>query len=224
MPGCARRVRPAYSRTLCLPCLKAGFFCFYTTATDLFMSSFLFLHFCDDVFELLGLYFSASILSRVSSGGFLPLPSKPPQGSHTASTGLVCGFAGVVPYPASKTAHKAAQGRVWFLPRTNLPLPLKGEGLGIILVGFALLAHNRANHISSGITNRDLTPLKSSLHLYIKKRTPASARALSCPGLFTFSSSAACHVSWVPNVHRACPRRGSKTSALTGASRRHQTL
>ena len=136
MPGCARRVRPAYSRTLCLPCLKAGFFCFYTTATDLFMSSFLFLHFCDDVFELLGLYFSAFTLSRVSSGGFLPLPSKPPQGSHTASTGLVCGFAGVVPYPASKTAHKAAQGRVWFLPRTNLPLPLKGEGLGIILVGF----------------------------------------------------------------------------------------
>ena len=100
------------------------------------MSSFLFLHFCDDVFELLGLHFSAFTLSRVSSGGFLPLPSKPPQGSHTASTGLVCGFAGVVPYPASKTAHKAAQGRVWFLPRTNLPLPLKGEGLGIILVGF----------------------------------------------------------------------------------------
>src|SRR5699024_12749952 len=28
VPGFARRVRTAYSRTLCLPCLKAGFFCF----------------------------------------------------------------------------------------------------------------------------------------------------------------------------------------------------
>ena len=43
-----------------------------TTATDLYMSSFLFLHFCDDALGVLGLYFSAFILSRVSSGGFLP--------------------------------------------------------------------------------------------------------------------------------------------------------
>ena len=115
------------------------------------MSSFLFLHFCDDVFELLGLYFSAFILSRVSSGGFLPLPPKPPQWSHTASTGLVCGFAGVAPYPALKTAHKAAQGRVWFLPRTNLPLPLKGEGLGIILVGFLTTGLRWPNRAGLGL-------------------------------------------------------------------------
>ena len=60
------------------------------------------------------------------------------------------------PYPASKTAHKAAQGRVWFLPRTNLPLPLKGEGLGIILVGFALLAHNRATLAQQGRSGASL--------------------------------------------------------------------
>ena len=36
------------------------------------------------------------------------------------------------PYLASKTAHRAAQGRVWvFSPKTNSPLPLKGEGRGI---------------------------------------------------------------------------------------------
>ena len=96
------------------------------------MSSFLFLHFCDDVFELLGLYFSAFTLSRVSSGGFLPLPSKPPQLAHTASTGRVCCFGGVVPSDQPKIA---AQGRVWFLPRTNLPLPLKGERLDFAQLG-----------------------------------------------------------------------------------------
>lgn len=50
------------------------------------------------------------------------------------------------PYPDLKTAHRVAQGRVWFfLPRTSLPLPLKGEGRGITflgLVGFALLVQN----------------------------------------------------------------------------------
>ena len=79
-----------------------------------------------------------------------------PQLAHTAPTGPVCGFAGVAPYPALKTAHKAAQGRVWFLPRTNLPLPLKGEGLGIILVGFALLAHNRATLAQQGRSGASL--------------------------------------------------------------------
>ena len=50
------------------------------------------------------------------------------------------------PYLASKTAHRAAQGRVWvFSPKTNSPLPLKGEGLDIACLGFvesALLVHN----------------------------------------------------------------------------------
>ena len=147
------------------------------------MSSFLFLHFCDDVFELLGLYFSAFILSRVSSGGFLPLPPKPPQWSHTASTGLVCGFAGVAPYPALKTAHKAAQGRVWFLPRTNLPLPLKGEGLGIILVGFALLAHNRATLAQQGRSGASLVSFPYPASKTAQKATQGRVwLSLSFPG------------------------------------------
>lgn len=39
-----------------------------------------------------------------------------PQLAHTAPTGPFWGFPGVVPYPAPKTAHKAAQGRVWVSP------------------------------------------------------------------------------------------------------------
>ena len=67
--------------------------------------------------------------------------------AHTAPTGPVWGFAGVLfPYPALKTAHKRPQGRVWFFsPKRVYPLPLKGEGRGITflgLVGFALLVQN----------------------------------------------------------------------------------
>ena len=41
------------------------------------------------------------------------------------------------PYLASKTAHRAAQGRVWvFSPKTNSPLPLKGEGRGVAFLWF----------------------------------------------------------------------------------------
>ena len=118
------------------------------------MSSFLFLHFCDDVFELLGLYFSAFILSRVSSGGFLPLPSKPPHGPRTGPTGAVWRFAGVSFPTHLLTGQKPPhRGESCFSPRTNSPLPLKGEGLDIArlgFAGFALLVHNRATVAQQG--------------------------------------------------------------------------
>ena len=37
--------------------------------------------------------------------------------------------------PPSDQPKIAAQGRVWFLPRTNLPLPLKGERLDFAQLG-----------------------------------------------------------------------------------------
>ena len=136
MPGCARRVRAAYSRTLCLPCLKAGIFCFNTTATDLVMSSFLFLTFCVYVFRCLGLHFSVSILSKLSFGGFYLRRTNLHRGLTLAQQGWSGASVVSLPYPALKTAHRVAQGRVWFfLPRTSLPLPLKGEGLGFIQFG-----------------------------------------------------------------------------------------
>ena len=56
-----------------------------------------------------------------------------PQLAHTGPTGRVCCFSGVVSLPGS---HNRTQGRTGasldFLPRTSLPLPLKGEGLGIV--------------------------------------------------------------------------------------------
>ena len=49
MPGSARRVRTAYSRTLCLPCLRQVYCASNTTATEATMSSESFLPISDDV-------------------------------------------------------------------------------------------------------------------------------------------------------------------------------
>ena len=74
-------------------------------------------------------------------------PTRPQQGLFGASLVLL-------PYSTSKNAHRATQGRVWFFSsKTSLPLPLKGEGRGIVfpgLVGFALLVHNRATLAQQG--------------------------------------------------------------------------
>ena len=124
------------------------------------MSSFLFLHFCDDVSSSLRLYFSASILSRISSGGFLPLPSKPPQGPHTASTGLVWGFAGVAFLPGSQNRTRASTGpSLFFSPKREFTPPPLGGGAGYHLswvVGFALLVHNRATLAQQGLSGASL--------------------------------------------------------------------
>ena len=94
------------------------------------MSSFLFLHFCDDALRLLGLYFSAFHPFKTFLRWFLPPPSKPPRGPHTASTGRVRSFPGVVPLPGPQNRTQGCTGPSFgFLSRTSLPLPLKGEGL-----------------------------------------------------------------------------------------------
>ena len=69
------------------------------------------------------------------------------QLAHTGPTGPVTRFAGVrfpLLGPQNRTqGHTGAS--LDFLPRTSLPLPLKGEGRGIAFlgfVGFALLVHN----------------------------------------------------------------------------------
>ena len=106
------------------------------------MSSFLFLHFCDDALRLLGLYFSAFHPFKTFLRWFLPPPSKPPRGPHTASTGRVRSFPGVVPLPGPQNRTQGCTGPSFgFLSRTGLPLPLKGEGLDIAFLwwfGFSL--------------------------------------------------------------------------------------
>ena len=58
------------------------------------------------------------------------------------------------PYPGPKTSHRATQSRIpFFAPKTSLPLPLKGEGLAIVFLGFAefsLLVYNRLTRLQQG--------------------------------------------------------------------------
>ena len=86
----------------------------------------------------------------------LLLPWIRPQLPHSGPTGPVWGFAGVVSLPRSLIHHKSPQGaESGFLPRTSSPLPLKGEGLGIIFLGFVwftLLVHRRLTLAQQGLS------------------------------------------------------------------------
>ena len=85
------------------------------------------------------------LYSFLSSGVFR-LPWIRPQLPHPAPTGPVTRLAGVVPLPGPQNRTQGCTGPSFgFLPRTRLPLPLKGEGLGITflgLVGSALFVQN----------------------------------------------------------------------------------
>ena len=60
----------------------------------------------------------------------------------------------LLPHSTPKTAHGATQSRIpFFAPKTSLPLPLKGEGLAIVFLGFAefaLLVYNRLTRLQQG--------------------------------------------------------------------------
>ena len=101
----------ADSRALCLPCLKAGIFCFYTTAAGPYMSSFLFLTFCVYVFCCLGLHFTAV---PVSYPFFRWLCTGPAQ----TSTG------------ASRRANRAGLQLRWCRSPTRPPKLHKGPHRG----------------------------------------------------------------------------------------------
>ena len=93
------------------------------------MSSFLFLTFCVYVFCCLGLHFSAVPLSNPFFRWLLPVPYKPPQEPYTPPTGPVLCSASVVSLPCPQNRTQGRTGASsFFLPRTGLPLPLKGEG------------------------------------------------------------------------------------------------
>ena len=72
--------------------------------------------------------------------------------THTGPTGLVWGFAGVVPLPGSQNRSQGRTGAsLGFLTKTSLPLPLKGEGRGIVFLGLALLVHNWLTRAQQGL-------------------------------------------------------------------------
>ncbi len=84
----------------------------------------------------------------------LPLSWFRSQLAHTPPTGLVWGFAGVVSLSCPQTGQKSShRGESCFPPRTNSPLPLKGEGPGIVclgFVGFAPLGHSCLTRLQQG--------------------------------------------------------------------------
>ena len=130
------------------------------------MSSFLFLHFCDDALRLLGLYFSAFHPFKTFLRWFLPPPSKPPRGPHTASTGRVRSFPGVVPLPGPQNRTQGCTGPSFgFLSRTSLPLPLKGEGLVFVQFWVVLVCWTRPQRPHTAPTAR-VWGLASVPHLY----------------------------------------------------------
>ena len=100
--------------------------------------------------------FRCPFFQKLSSVAFT-CAAQTSTGPHTASTGRVRSFAGVVPLPGPQNRTQGCTGPSFgFLTKTSLPLPLKGEGLGIILVGFALLAHNRATLAQQGRSGASL--------------------------------------------------------------------
>ena len=67
--------------------------------------------------------------------------------AHTAPTGPVWGFAGVLfPYPDLKTAHSASQAEFRFCVQNEIPLPLKGEGYLLSWVGRVCPARSKLGH------------------------------------------------------------------------------
>ena len=64
-----------------------------------------------------------------SSGGFLPLPFKPPQEPHTGPTGLVWGFAGVrFPTPPLTGHNSPHRAEFRFCVQNELTPPPLGGG------------------------------------------------------------------------------------------------
>ena len=102
--------------------------------------------------------FSATTLSGSETSFFSPGVGRcspiRSQLAHTAPTGPVCGLAGVVPLPGSQNRTQGHTGpSLVFASKTRLPLPLKGEGLGIVFlgfVGFPLLVQNWPTRLQQG--------------------------------------------------------------------------
>ena len=153
MPGSARRVRPAYSRTLCLPCLKAGFFCFlHYRYHYLYVQLFIFNFLCICLLLFGTSFFSFHPFITFLRWLFTAAAQTSTEAllvSNRACLGLCwCRFPTLSPKPHTGP-HR---GEFVFSPQKG-SLPLKGEGLGIIflgLVGSALFVQNWLTRLQQG--------------------------------------------------------------------------
>ena len=123
--GFARLLRTVYSRTLCLPCLKAGFFCFlHYRCWPLYVQLFIlnFLCICLSLFGTL--FFSRSSFKSDLPVAFYQSGTNLHRGLTLAQQGGFAASLVSLPYLASKTAHRAARGQVWFFsPKLTHPSP-----------------------------------------------------------------------------------------------------
>lgn len=133
MPGFARRVRTAYSRTLCLPCLKAGIFCFlHYRYWPLYVQLFIFNFLCICLLPFVFSFFSFSYFPNFPLGAFFTDLLKPPHGSHAGSTGPVWGFAGGFPLPRSQNRTQCFTGLsfIFCVPKQGYPSTFRGGWVG----------------------------------------------------------------------------------------------
>ena len=115
---------------------------------------------CFFLFLLFPYLLSATSLSPVEVKSFFSYLgfAAAPGFVHNWLTRLQQGWSGAslvsFLYPVLKLAKNRRTGAsLDFLPRTSLPLPLKGEGPGIVclgFVGFALLIYNRLTRLQQG--------------------------------------------------------------------------
>ena len=104
-------------------------------------------------------FFCPPVLSPAWMGWLSPIPFRRCPGfAHNWPTRLQQGWSGAslvsFLYPVLKLAKNRRTGAsLDFLPRTSLPLPLKGEGPGIVclgFVGFAPLGHSCPTWLQQG--------------------------------------------------------------------------
>ena len=142
----AQSARRTAGRSAC-PAQRQVFSAFYTTATGLYMSSFLFLTFCVYVFRCSGLYFSISLFQNFPPTAFFAAVQTSTEALHVSNRACLglwwCRFPTWPPKP-----HTGAN--LLFLPRTGLPLPLKGEGLGIVFLDSLGFPRREARCFSAG--------------------------------------------------------------------------
>ena len=104
-------------------------------------------------------FFCPPVLSPAWMGWLSPIPFRRCPGfAHNWPTRLQQGWSGAslvsFLYPVLKLAkNRRTRASLDFLPRTSLPLPLKGEGPGIVclgFVGFAPLGHSCLTRLQQG--------------------------------------------------------------------------
>ena len=127
-------------------------------------------------------FFCPPVLSPAWMGWLSPIPFRRCPGfAHNWPTRLQQGWSGAslvsFLYPVLKLAKNRRTGAsLDFLPRTSLPLPLKGEGPGIVclgFVGFALLIYNRLTRLQQGLFRASLVSFPYSASKTAHRATQA---------------------------------------------------